>query len=63
NLARYLSWLGVIGTACGGLCSGVTFFLGAGMWSQNIGDAGVSIPWFIMPIFLIFQRFPKNNEA
>jgi hypothetical protein len=34
--------------------------LGIEVWSQNIGDSTVSIPWLVVPILLKFQ---KNNEA
>ena len=48
---------------CLGLCVCMTSLLGVEIWSQNIGDSTVSIPWLVMPILLKFQKSQKNNEA
>jgi len=63
RLAARLSWLTLIGTVSIGLCAWVTSLLGVEVWSQNIGDPTVSIPWLLVPILLKFQKSQKNNEA
>gem|GEM_PF-6577756 len=61
RLATRLSWLALIGIVSLGICVCMTFsLLGIEVWSQNIGDSTVSIPWLVVPILLKFQ---KNNEA
>ena len=63
RLATRLSWLALIGTVSLGLCVCMTSLLGVEVWSQNIGDSTVSIPWLVVPILLKFQKSQKNNEA
>lgn len=63
RLATRLSWLALIGTVSSGLCVCMTSLLGVEVWSQNIGDSTVSIPWLVVPILLKFQKSKKNNEA
>jgi hypothetical protein len=63
RLATRLSWLALVGTAVIGLCALMTSFLGVEVWSQNIGDSTVSIPWLVVPILLKFEKSQKNNEA
>lgn len=63
RLATRLSWLALIGIVSLGLCVCMTSLLGVEIWSQNIGDSTVSIPWLVMPILLKFQKSQKNNEA
>ena len=60
RLATRLSWLALIAVISTGLCICMTPLLGVEVWSQNIGDSTVSIPWLVVPILLKFQ---KNNEA
>lgn len=63
RLATRLSWLALIGTVSLGLCVCMTSLLGVEVWSQNIGDSTVSIPWLVVPILLKFQKSQKTNEA
>ena len=63
RLATRFSWLALIGTVSLGLCVCMTSLLGVEVWSQNIGDSTVSIPWLVVPILLKFQKSQKNNEA
>ena len=63
RLATRLSWLALIGTVSLGLCVCMTSLLGVEVWSQNIGDSTVSIPWLVVPILLKFQKSQKNNKA
>jgi hypothetical protein len=63
RLAARLSWLALIGAFSLGLCVCMTSLLGVEVWSQNIGDSTVSIPWLVMPTLLKFQKSQKNNEA
>ena len=59
RLATRLSWLALIGTVSLGLCVCMTSLLGIEVWSQNIGDSTVSIPWLVVPILLKFQKSPN----
>lgn len=61
RLAARLSWLALIGTVSLGLCVCMTLLLGIEVWSQNIGDSTVSIPWLVMPTLLKFQKSRKNE--
>lgn len=63
RLAARLSWLALIGSVSLGLCVCMTSLLGVDVWSQNISDSTVSIPWLVMPTLLKFQKSQKNNEA
>jgi hypothetical protein len=64
RLATRLSWLALIGIVSLGICVCMTFsLLGIEVWSQNIGDSTVSIPWLVAPILLKFQNSQKNDEA
>jgi hypothetical protein len=60
RLATRLSWLALIGIVSLGICVCMTFsLLGIEVWSQNIGDSTVSIPWLVVPILLKFQKSPN----
>ena len=59
RLAARLSWLALIGTVSLGLSVCVTSVLGIEVWSQNIGDSTVSIPWLVMPTLLKFRKSPN----
>lgn len=61
RLAARLSWLALIGTVSLGLCVCMTSLLGIEVWSQNIGDSTVSIPWLVMPTLLKRQKSRKNE--
>jgi len=63
RLVTRLSWLALIGVISTGLCICMTSLLGVEVWSQNIGDSTVSIPWLLVPILLKFQNSPNNNES
>jgi len=59
RLATRLSWLALIGVISTGLCICMTSLLGGEVWSQNIGDSTVSIPWLVMPTLLKFRKSPN----
>ena len=58
-ISARLSWLALIGSVSLGLCVCMTSLLGVDVWSQNISDSTVSIPWLVMPTLLKFQKSPN----
>ena len=63
TLLTCVNWRGRLRVDVWGLCVCMSSLLGIEVWSQNIDNSTVSIPWLVMPTLLKFQKSQKNNEA